>query len=136
MLKAAVGLGLFFGMPALAYSGAAIQTSVFLYESLAQLAFVYPARRITAHPLRNRTLNIIIVASVGLQVLTITVPGLRNVLGLVPLDARALTLVVSALLITIVGAELWSRRNVRSGGGTDTDTEVDHARRRHSADVG
>jgi Ca2+-transporting ATPase len=136
VLKATVGLGLFFGLPALAYSGAAIQTSVFLYESLAQLAFVYPARRITAHPLRNTTLNIIIVASVALQVLTITVPGLRNVLGLVPLDARALTLVVSALVITIVGAEIWSRRTAHSGDLTEHDTDVHDGGYRDLVDVG
>ncbi len=112
-LKAGMGVLLFFSLPALAFSGSTTQTAVFLYESLAQLAFVYPARRITSRPLPNRTLNIIIIASVALQTLTITVPGLRTMLGLVPLDGSVLALVAIALIVTVAGAELWSRRMVR-----------------------
>ena len=112
-LKAGMGLLLFFSLPALAFSGSTTQTAVFLYESLAQLAFVYPARRITSKTLPNRTLNLIIVASVALQILTITVPGLRTMLGLVPLDGPVLGLVAATLFVTVAGAEIWSRRAVR-----------------------
>ena len=112
-LKAAMGVLLFFSLPALAFSGSTTQTAVFLYESLAQLAFVYPARRITSRSLPNRTLNIIIVASVALQILTITVPGLRTMLGLVPLNGHVLALVATALIVTVAGAEIWSRRMAR-----------------------
>ncbi|MGB5188129.1 MAG: cation transporting ATPase C-terminal domain-containing protein, partial [Acidimicrobiia bacterium] len=90
-------------------------TAVFLYESLAQLAFVYPARWLTNRSLPNNTLNIIIVASVALQVLTVTVPGLRTMLGLVPLERSVLALVAGALIVTVVGAEVWSRRMLRKG---------------------
>ena len=110
LLKAAMGLLLFFSLPALAFSGSTTQTAVFLYESLAQLAFVYPARRITSKSLPNRTLNFIIIGSVALQILTLTVPGLRTMLGLVPLNVPVLGLVAGALIITVVGAEVWSRR--------------------------
>ena len=44
------------------------------------------------------------------QILTITVPGLRTMLGLVPLDGPALGIIGISLLLTIVGAEIWSRR--------------------------
>ena len=110
LLKGGVGIILFFWLPALGYSSTATQTALFLFESLAQLAFVYPSRRITETTISNRVLNFIIVASVILQVLTITVPGLRTMLGLVPLDAMGLGIVGVALLLTIVGAEIWSRR--------------------------
>ena len=113
LLKGGVGILLFFSLPALGFSGGTTQTAVFLYESLAQLAFVYPARRITRTSLPNKTLNIIIVASVALQLLTITVPGLRTMLGLVPLDGVVLGLVAAALGVTIVGEEIWSRRAIR-----------------------
>ena len=113
LLKAGVGIVLFFSLPALGFSGGTTQTAVFLYESLAQLAFVYPARRITRTSLPNKTLNIIIVASVALQLLAITVPGLRTMLGLVPLDGVVLGLVAAALGVTIVGEEIWSRRTIR-----------------------
>ena len=108
-----MGILLFFSLPALGFSGGTTQTAVFLYESLAQLAFVYPARRITRASLPNRTLNIIIVASVALQLLTITVPGLRTMLGLVPLDGMVLGLVAVALGVTVIGEEIWSRRVIR-----------------------
>jgi len=113
LLKAGVGIVLFFSLPVLGFSGGTTQTAVFLYESLAQLAFVYPARRITSASLPNKTLNIIIVASVALQLLTITVPGLRTMLGLVPLDGVVLGLVAVALGITVIGEEIWSRRAIR-----------------------
>jgi Ca2+-transporting ATPase len=114
-LKALMGLVLFFSLPILAFAGSTTQTAVFLYESLAQLAFVYPARRIGSRSLPNRTLNMIIVSSVLLQMLTITVPGLRTMLGLVPLDHFVLALVAVSLAITVAGAEFWSRRAARRG---------------------
>lgn len=114
-VDAGMGLVVSFSLPALAFSGSTTQTAVFVYESLAQLAFVSPARRITSGSLPNKTLVIIIVASVTLQILTITVPGLRTMLGLVPLEGPVLALVAAALTITVVGAEIWSRRMVRRG---------------------
>ena len=47
--------------------------------------------------------------------LTISVPGLRTMLGLVPLDGPALGLVAGSLLVTVIGAEIWSRRAVQRG---------------------
>jgi Ca2+-transporting ATPase len=111
VLKGGIGIFLFFLLPVLGYSGSSTQTALFLFESLAQLAFVYPSRRIMASTATNRILNFIIIASVILQVLTITVPGLRTVLGLVPLDAPEIAIVGACLLVTIVGAEAWSRRS-------------------------
>lgn len=118
LLKGGIGIVLFFLLPSMGYSSAATQTSLFLFESLAQLAFVYPSRRLTAKTISNLVLNVIIVASVGLQVLTISVPGLRAVLALVPLDNLALGLVGICLLLTIVGAELWSRRSYAKTDGS------------------
>jgi len=111
-----MGLVVFFSLPALAFSGSTAQTAVFVYESPAQLACISPARRITSGSLPNKTLDIIIVASVTLQILTITVPGLRTMLGLVPLNGSVLALFAAALIITVVGTEIWSRRMVRRGG--------------------
>ncbi len=103
-LKAGLGLGIFFLLPTLDYSGEETRTAVFLYESLAQLAFVYPARLISVRPLPNRTLNIIVVVSVLLQIATITVPGLRTVLGLESIDGAAIAAVAVALGVSVVGA--------------------------------
>ena len=111
LLKGGIGVFLFFLFPLMGYSGSSTQTSLFLFESLAQLAFVYPSRRITSSTISNHVLNVIIIASVVLQVLTITMPGLRTMLGLVPLDGHALGIIGISLLITIIGAEVWSRRS-------------------------
>jgi Ca2+-transporting ATPase len=114
-LKAAAGLALFFVLPTLGYAAAATMTAVFLYESLAQLAFAYPARRILTRPTPNHVLNSIIVASVALQIVTITFPPLRTMLGLVPLEAPVISFVAVALLVTVLGAESWSRSATRKG---------------------
>ena len=106
VLKAALGLGLFFLLPALDYTGTEIQTAVFLYESLAQLAFVYPARLITTRPVTNRVLNWIVAISVLVQLGTVAIPGLRTVLGLTPLDSTASALITGALVISVLGASL------------------------------
>jgi P-type Ca2+ transporter type 2C len=104
LLKASLGLGLFFLLPELDYTGEQTRTAVFLYESLAQLAFVYPARLVSTRPLTNRILNWIVVLSVLLQIATITVPGLRTVLGLEAIDVTATLLVAAALAVSVAGA--------------------------------
>ncbi|MEX1280456.1 MAG: cation-translocating P-type ATPase [Acidimicrobiia bacterium] len=113
-LKGVLGLALFFTLPALGFAGAVTQTAVFLYESLAQLAFAYPSRRLNGRPAPNRVLDVIIVVSVVLSILTITLAPLRTLLGLVPLDATVLAYVAGALLVTVLGAEVWSRRTMHS----------------------
>ncbi|RMF94835.1 MAG: HAD family hydrolase [Gammaproteobacteria bacterium] len=110
-LKAAAGLVLFFGLPALGYAAAVTQTAVFLYESLAQLGFAYPSRHLGHESPRNRALNLIIAATVVLQLLTVLLPGLRDLLGLVLPPTEVLLTVLLALLLTVTGAELWSRRH-------------------------
>lgn len=109
VLKAALGLALFFGLPHLDYSGVETRTAVFLYESLAQLAFVYPARLIIARPERNRILDWIVSISVLVQIATISVPGLRTILGLEALDPAAYALIAAGLAVSVVGATVSAR---------------------------
>ena len=109
VLKAVLGLGLFFLLPELGYSGEETRTVVFLYESLAQLAFVYPARRITARPATNKVLNWIVAISVAIQLATVTIPGLRTVLGLETIDATAIAYLAAALAVSVAGASVLAR---------------------------
>jgi Ca2+-transporting ATPase len=114
-LKAALGLALFFGLPEFGYSGTETRTAVFLYESLAQLAFVYPSRRITARrPSRNRVLNWIVVVTIALQIATVTVPGLRTVLGLEALDPSAYVMILTALAVSVMGANYSARHTLET----------------------
>ncbi len=106
ILKAVLGIALFFGMTASGYTAGQTLTVVFLYESLAQLAFVYPARHTGARPERNRILNWIVAASVVLQLLTLVVSPLRTILGLEILDGAGLAALGGALAVSLLGANL------------------------------
>jgi len=103
------GLGLFFGLPPFGSTGVETRTAVFLYESLAQLAFVYPSRLILARPARNRILNWIVAISLLVQFATLAVPGLRTVLGLETLDTTAYGLFAGALAVSVLGATISAR---------------------------
>ena len=98
--KAAVGLGLLVLLPGLGYGRAAAQSGVFIFESVAQLVFAYPARHLSVQPRPNVFLHLAVGLGIGLQLLTLLVPGLRELLGLVPLDLIALTWVTAAVLVT------------------------------------
>ncbi len=115
ILKAVMGLTVFLIVPLITESGTTAQTAVFMYESLAQLAFVYPARRLLDHPSPNQVLNVIVAASIGLQIATLAVPALRALLGLVVPPPSVIAIVALALLVTVVGAEAWTRRMARRG---------------------
>src|SRR3990172_1628122 len=86
--RAAVGLAMLGGLPLLGYSTAATRTAVFLFESIAQLAYVYPSRQLELRPLGNRVLNAIVVLSVLLQPLLVSFSGTRRLLALEPIDLR------------------------------------------------
>jgi P-type Ca2+ transporter type 2C len=98
--KAAVGIAFLVALPMLGYALLETRTAIFLYESVAQLLFAYPSRRINLSPTRNSFLHVAVIAGIGLQVLTVLLPPLRALLGLVPID---LTI---ALLIGV--GVLWS----------------------------
>jgi len=74
------------GMPIFGTSLEATRTAVSLYVTLGQLVFAYPART-----------------------LTVFLPSLRELLGLVPLRADELALVIGAVGATWLGAEFVSR---------------------------
>jgi Ca2+-transporting ATPase len=110
LLKAGVGLALLVALPLKGYAIVAVRTSVFLYESVAQLLFAYPARRVASgRPARNPVLDAVIVAAIGLQLGTVLAPPLRRILGLSPLDGAVLAVVTIALLATWGLAELLNR---------------------------
>jgi Ca2+-transporting ATPase len=109
LLKAAAGVALLVVLPLFGYAVLAVRTVVFLYESVAQLVFAYPARRIGRHPSRNPILHLVIAASIGLQLATVFAPPLRRTLGLVPLDGVALGVAGAAVVVTWALAEMLNR---------------------------
>jgi Ca2+-transporting ATPase len=128
IVKAFVGVAILVLLPRLAYGPAATRTAVFLYESLAQLVFAYPARRTTEHPLRNTALHAAVLLGAGLQVLTMTVPALRDLLALESLDGRAILVVSAGVLASWGAAELLTRWQQRGWANANKDRAIDAVR--------
>jgi Ca2+-transporting ATPase len=108
--KAAVGLTLLGVLPLLGYSTGATRTAVFLFESIAQLAYVYPSRQLELRPLRNRVLNAIVVLSVLLQPLLVEFPGTRRLLALEPIDLRVWGILLGGVAVSFLFAQVYCRR--------------------------
>jgi Ca2+-transporting ATPase len=109
LAKAFAGLVLFLLLPFLGYAILETRTAVFLYESIAEVAFAYPSRRIHLNPLRNTFLHVAVLGSIVLQVLTVLVPALRALLGLVPIDLTVSLMIAAAVLWSWGVAELVGR---------------------------
>ena len=108
VVKAATGGALLFTLPLYGFSVAVTRTLVFLFESIAQLVFAYPARHVQVIPLVNGWLHLAVVLGIVLQVATVLVPSLRLLLGLEPLGADAIIWVGGAVLLTWAVAEIVS----------------------------
>lgn len=104
-VKLLIGGALLVGMPRYGYSLEATRTLIFLYMAIGQLALVYPSRRTNITPESNLTLHLAVAFSIALQLLTVFLPFLRQLLGLVPLDATALAALVLAVALTLGLAE-------------------------------
>jgi P-type Ca2+ transporter type 2C len=100
LCKGVLGITLLVTLPVLGYSLVAIQTVIFLYESIAKLVSVYPSRTLFQKPSRNLILHASIALGIGLQTLTIAVPALREILRLAPLDARGIGVLIAAITAT------------------------------------
>jgi len=108
--KAGLGVALLAALPLVGVSTIATRSAVFLYETLAQLAFVYPSRQLTHAPGRNVVLNTIVIVSVLAQPLVLTIPALRSLLGLEELEIRWWGIVAASVVASWAFAEVWSRR--------------------------
>jgi Ca2+-transporting ATPase len=100
LFKGLLGISLLLALPPLGYSLIAVQTVIFLYESIAKLVSAYPSRTLFQTPSRNLVLHACVAFGIGLQLLTIRLPSLRDVLGLARLDLRGLALLALAVTLT------------------------------------
>ena len=107
-LKAAVGVGFLTAMPRLGFSLEETRTSLFVYESMMQLVFAYPCRRIGVNPLPNVWVHVAVGLGVVLQLLSVALPPLRALLGLIPIDGVVLAAILGIVLVTWGIAELTS----------------------------
>jgi len=111
VIKALAGVALLVALPQFGYSLDQTRTAVFVFEALAQLAFAYPARRVSVVPLRNIVLHAAVLLGGGLQIATVFVPGLRSLLGLEMIDAPGWLAITGAVLLCWGAAEFIGRRS-------------------------
>ena len=98
--KALVGVSIIAALPLFGYSLEETRTSLFFYESVLQLVFAYPARRVGVAPLTNVWVHLAVWLGVALQALTLVVAPLRALLGLVPISGALFAGVLVAALST------------------------------------
>ncbi|MGZ5481512.1 MAG: cation-translocating P-type ATPase [Pyrinomonadaceae bacterium] len=107
--KALIGGVLLISLPYFGYGLTSTRTLLFLYMTIGQLMFAYPARRVVGKPQTNIALHLAVILGAGLQLLTVFVPGLRLLLGLELPSTFGFAWVAGAVLLSWVGAEIYSR---------------------------
>jgi Ca2+-transporting ATPase len=98
--KACVGIGFLAAMPQLGYPIEETRTAVFLYESMMQLVFAYPSRRVSVVPLPNIWIHLTVGLGMALQMLVVAIPWMRPLLGLAPLETSVFAVALAAVLLT------------------------------------
>ncbi len=107
--KGAIGLLLLVLLPHLGTSLAATATAVFVYECLAKVASVYPARSIGAGTSSNLWLHVSVGAGAVLAVLCVLVEPLRQTMKLARFERSALAALLVAIIVTLTSGELLAR---------------------------
>jgi Ca2+-transporting ATPase len=107
LVAAFAGLGLVL-LPHWGFSLLETRTAVFLYATLCQLVYAYSARKIDAAPARNVWLHLAVGVSILIQLATVILPWLRELLGLTTVSAGLGMLICLALLATFILAELFN----------------------------
>ena len=100
LLGSSFALVILFVLPMLGINHGVTQTLVFCYLTVVQLALVNPARQSNLVPERNRIVNWALALSLLMQILVVTVPVLRNLLGLSALNWEHVGLLAAMLLVS------------------------------------
>jgi P-type Ca2+ transporter type 2C len=106
LVKGGLGLALLVVLPKLGSSLATTASAVFLYEGIAKLLSMFPARRLEGRLGPNPYVLWASALSVFLQLSCLFVPALRSTLELQPLGTMELSLVALSLLSTFVLGEV------------------------------
>ncbi len=109
LVKALIGALLLVLLPRYGFNLGTTRSVVFLYAAIGQLVFAYPAREVRVRPLANAYLHMAVLLGIGIQMLTILLPGLRVLLKLEPLDLQALAWVAGSVVLSWGVAEVYSR---------------------------
>ena len=107
IIKAAAGGGLLLILPILGYGVVVVRTAVFIFESLIQIVFAYPSRHISVVPRTNPMLHLAVGIGVVIQISTVFIPFVRDLLGLTSLDVQVWAIVTIAVLGVWAAAEIF-----------------------------
>jgi Ca2+-transporting ATPase len=102
VFRGLLGIAALLILPLAGFTLVAIQTVIFQTEAIGKLLSTYAARSLTGRTGRNLALHGAVVAGLGLQVITMTVTGVRGLLGLAPLDPR--TVLAIGLVIAVAAS--------------------------------
>jgi Ca2+-transporting ATPase len=105
LVKGGIGLVLLLVLPALGASTLATATGVFLYEGVAKLLSMFPARRLGGSLRRNPWIAAATALSIALQLSCVVFPPVRRLMSLVALAPLQLLVVAVALLTTLLLGE-------------------------------
>lgn len=105
-VKGGLGLALLVCLPWLGADLAETATAAFLYEGIAKLLSMFPARRLHGRLRPNAWVFAATAISVLLQLATVTLAPLRSVMGVTSLHGYQLVAVAAALLTTLVTGEV------------------------------
>jgi Ca2+-transporting ATPase len=113
-IKAVGAFALLAILPLMGISLELSRTVAFLFMSVGQLLFAYPARRTEVTPRPNRWLHFAVVAGVAAQLPIVLVPALREAFDVVPgpvwlAVVIAVSATVSWLAAEAVGRVVWHR---------------------------
>jgi len=119
LVKGGLGLVLLVLLPQLGASLAATATAVFVYEGIAKLLSMFPARRLHGALNPNAWVYGASAVSIAAQLSCMFVPRLRNAMGLAALSNAEIACVLLALAITAALGELLVRllRGAKSAAG-------------------
>ena len=109
-----LALAALFLLPTLGYDHSATQTLVFCYLTIVQLAFVNPARQSNLQARPNPLVSWALLVTLALQILVLTVPFLRGLLGLSALPWGLVGMLLGMLFLSWSVATVCSRRLRRS----------------------
>jgi Ca2+-transporting ATPase len=101
--KGLLGIATLIVMPELGFALVAVQTVIFQTEAIGKLVSTYTARGLTTHARRNLALHVAVGAGLAIQVITMAVPPVRELLDLERVDLRAVALVVALVAAAVAG---------------------------------
>jgi Ca2+-transporting ATPase len=115
--KGAIGIAALLVMPLLGFTLLAVQTVIFQTEAIGKLLSTYTARGLTTRTRPNVALHFAVAAGIALQILTMTVSPLRDLLDLEAVDLRTIVAVVGLIVVALAVQRVlaWLLRSTRLG---------------------